>query len=392
VSARRGLARAARTLVACAAIAVAVAAFGVEAVRRTPPAAASAPTPPVDSEGWRHALQPRAFRFPRDHAAHPDHRIEWWYYTGHLDAPGRAFGYQLTFFRIGVSRARERDRSAWAPHTAMFAHFALTDVTRGRYRFAERIQRAALGLAGADTAAYRVWVDDWRGELMPDGRTHRLRANDGGMSVALDLVPRKPPVVHGRDGLSRKSSAPGAASHYVSLTRLDTRGVVRLGGESFSVRGLSWMDHEFSSSTLGAGQVGWDWFSIQLDDGAELMLYRMRLRDGGADPASSGTWIDRDGRAAHLVAGDFTIVETARWTSPRTGGVYPHGWTVRVPSRDLEVTIAPAVRDQEIVGRATGGVVYWEGSVRVTGTRGGRPARGRGYVELTGYAGAPPGP
>lgn len=342
-----------------------------------------------DSGGYQLATAPRAFRFPRDHASHPEYRVEWWYYTGHLEAAARRFGYQLTFFRVGLDRARESSRSAWAPHTVLFAHLALTDEGAKRFRFDERIQRPALGMAGADSADYHVWVDDWSAALLPDGVTHRLRADAPEFGLRLDLAPRGPPVIHGPDGLSRKSAEPGNASHYYSFTRMETRGTLRVDGDSLPVRGVSWMDHEFGSSQLDSTQVGWDWLSLQLDGGEDLMLYRLRRRDGD-EPLSSGTWV-AGGRATHLTRAAFTFESRGRWKSPRSGASYPRDWRVRVPSLGLDVQVTPTVADQELVTRTTGGVVYWEGSVRVEGTLGGKPTRGRGYVELTGYAGAPPG-
>jgi len=345
----------------------------------------------ASAAGYRSATTPRAFRFPADHASHPDYRVEWWYYTGNVAAGSRAFGYQLTFFRVGIDPAWRESRSAWAPHDVLFAHLALTDVQRLSYRFFERVERPALSMAGADTARYRVWIDDWEAELLPDGRTHRLQARAPDLKLDLRLVPRKPPVIHGAHGLSLKSAAPGNASHYYSLTRLETSGTVKVGPDSFAVHGLTWMDHEFSTSQLDSSQVGWDWFGLQLDSGEELMLYQLRRRDGSIEPLSSGTWVARDGHGTYLPRSAFTIEATSHWKSPHSGADYPHGWRIRVPSQGVDMTVTPAVDDQELTTRAIGGVVYWEGSVRVAGSERGAPISGRGYVELTGYAGAPPG-
>jgi predicted secreted hydrolase len=342
-------------------------------------------------DGWRLAVEPRRFTFPRDHAAHPEYRTEWWYYTGHLEAGGRRFGYQVTFFRAGLDRARERSRSAWAPHTLHFAHFALTDETRGRFRFHDVMRRPALGLAGADTARYHVWVEGSSARLLPDGRAHRVVAVAPEFSLALDLAPLKPPVLHGERGLSRKSSGWGNASHYYSLTRMATSGTLEAGAESLAVTGESWMDHEFGTSQLAEDQVGWDWFSLQLDDGRELMLYVLRRKDGGIEPLSSGTLVGAAGSWRHLERREFAIEAIGRWTSPASGARYPHGWIVRVPGEGLELEVTPTVRDQELRADASGGIVYWEGSARVRGTSRGRAVAGRGYVELTGYAGPTPG-
>jgi predicted secreted hydrolase len=347
--------------------------------------------PRFDAGGWQLATVARDWRFPRDHAAHPEFRTEWWYYTGHLEADGRRFGYELTFFRVGIDRARASSPSAWAPHTVLFAHAALTDEQGGRFAFAERIARPALGMAGADTAQYHVWVDEWSVRLGPDARTHALVADAGEFALALELVAEKPPALHGERGLSRKAAGEGRASHYASLTRLETRGTVTLSGRRFAVRGSSWMDHEFGSGALAEDQVGWDWVSLQLDDGRDLMLYRMRRRDGTADPASSGTLVERDGRTRHLPRDAFELRATGAWTSPHTGTAYPSGWTIRVPGEGLELEVEPTLRDQELRTEGTAGLAYWEGSVRARGRSGRGAVAGRGYVELTGYAGGRPG-
>jgi len=340
---------------------------------------------------YEYATEPRRFQFPRDHASHPEYRVEWWYYTGNVSAGRREFGYQLTFFRVGIDPAWRASESAWAPHDVLFAHWALSDASGPRFRFHEQIARPALGMAGADTAAYRVWIDDWSAALAPDERTHRLHARAEDMALDLALVPEKPPVIHGADGLSHKSAVRGNASHYYSLSRLATTGWIRAGAESLNVSGESWMDHEFSTSQLDSSQVGWDWLSLQLDSNEELMLYQLRRRDGSIEPLSSGTWVASDGRGAFLPRSAFAIEPTGQWKSLASGAVYPHGWKVRVPSRGVDLTVTPLLDDQELRSRTMGGVIYWEGAVRIAGTRRGAPVSGKGYVELTGYAGRAPG-
>jgi len=352
---------------------------------------AAAPGIPRTPDGYLLAVPPYRFEFPRDHASHPGYRTEWWYYTGHLGAADRTFGFELTFFRVGIDRSRENDPSRWAFHTLHFAHFALTDLEGGRFFFDEKLGRPGLGLAGADSSTLHAWIDDWSVRLDGDGVTHLLRAASGTFGIELALAPQKPPVFHGESGVSRKAEGLGRASHYYSLTRLAGPGTVTLEGRDHPVDGLVWMDHEFGSNQLAEDQEGWDWFSIQLDDGRDLMLYRMRLEDGGTDPHSSGTLIERDGRARHLPREAFTIEAHGEWKSPNTSAVYPAGWTLRVPSADLVLEVTPNVVDQELVTGGTVNVHYWEGSVRASGRSGGRPLAGRGYVELTGYAGDVPG-
>ncbi len=339
---------------------------------------------------FRLALPGYPYRFPRDHASHPDFQTEWWYYTGHLQSGDRWFGYQLTFFRVGIDSTHAPGRSAWI-RSVQFAHLALTDEVGRRFLFDQRVSRPALGLAGADTARYRVWVEDWSAVHDTDGVTHRLTAATPAFGIDLRLRPDKPVVIHGERGVSQKSAGLGRASHYLSFTRLTTEGRVVLGRDTLAVHGRSWMDHEFGSSQLGPGQVGWDWFAIQLDDGTELMLYRLRRANGTIEPLSSGTWVERDGSARHLALAAYEVASTGAWKSPRSGGTYPSGWRVRVPSLALELELEPVLADQELVLEGPVGVRYWEGAVQIRGRREGRAVTGRGYVELTGYAGRIPG-
>jgi len=322
-------------------------------------------------DGYRVAVPPYRFSFPRDHASHPEFRIEWWYYTGIVQAASsrRSYGFELTFFRVGIDRAREQSRSAWAPSTLFLAHAALTDVDRKTFRFDEQVSRPALGIAGADTTRLHVWVEGWSAEQSPDGRTQRLRAETGEFGMDLTLQPVGVPVINGENGLSLKGAERGQASHYYSIPRLRTAGTIRAGADTFRVAGDTWMDHEFTSSGLAADEVGWDWFGLRLQDGGALMLYQLRRKDGGVVPQSSGTLVGPDGRARHLNAGDFRLSPTGRWKSSRSGAVYPHGWIVRIPSEDLELRVEPLVDDQELVTRSTGGVTYWEGAARARGTR-----------------------
>lgn len=332
----------------------------------------------ASSSNWRSALPGYRYAFPRDHAAHPNFQTEWWYYTGHLRAAdGRRYGFELTFFRVGVRR-EVASCSAWSLRDVYFAHFTLTDEPGRRYRVADRISRGALGMAGARTDRYHVWINGWRAGL--EGAAHRLRASHPEFALDLRLLSAKPPVIHGQDGIIRKAAGPGRASHYYSLTRLHGSGTLRLGEERLAVSAQAWMDHEWGSNQLTPEQVGWDWFSLQLEDGRELMLYLMRHRDGSVDPVSSGTLVGPDGRSGHLPLSAFRVTATGEWRSPRTGGRYPSGWRVQVPGARLDLRVRPVLSDQEVVTTGGAGVVYWEGAVRVSGT-----VAGVGYVELTGY-------
>jgi predicted secreted hydrolase len=335
---------------------------------------------------WRRVTAGYRFAFPDDHRSHPEYKIEWWYYTGNLAArDGRRFGYQVTFFRVGVE-FEPATASRWAVRDLFMAHLAVTDVAGRRYRFRERLNRAGPGQAGAAVDRYHVWNEDWSVRLDPEG-THVLTAVERDLGVDLRLSPGKPPVAHGRDGISRKGAEPGNATHYYSLTRMPTRGTVSIDGTEVEVEGLSWMDHEFGTRVLEPDQVGWDWFSIQLDDGTDMMVFQLRRTDGTHDPHSSGTLVDASGAATPLRPDAFDLRPLAQWRSPHSGGNYPVAWRVTVPGRALDLAVRPVVDDQELRLRDSSGVIYWEGAVVVTGTRHGRPVRGHGYLELTGYAG-----
>jgi predicted secreted hydrolase len=338
-----------------------------------------------EDAGYARALEPRELVFPEDHGPHPDFRTEWWYFTGNLETPeGRRFGFQLTFFRNALAPDLPERESAWATRQAWLAHFALTDVAGERFSSFERWSRGALGLAGAEVDPFRVGVRDWRAKAIGEEGAFplRLAAEADGLALELTLQAGKPPVLQGERGLSRKGPEPGNASYYYSLTRLPAAGTVRLDGEAFAVSGLAWMDREWSTSSLGEGQVGWDWFALQLDDGSELMLYRLRRADGTADPLSSGAFVAPGGDSRTLSAGRFVLEDLERWRSPKSGALYPAAWRIRVPSEGLDLRVAPARPDQELDVSFR----YWEGAVEVSGSRRGKPVRGRGYAELTGYA------
>jgi predicted secreted hydrolase len=346
--------------------------------------------------GFKSAATPYTMRFPADHASHPEYRTEWWYYTGHLrSADGHSFGYELTFFRIGLLPGDPkplRGQSRWRGTQLFPAHFAITDETGNRFVHTQVLAREALGQSYASTMSLDVRAGNWTltGAPQRDPRlermTMRASATIAGERAALDLVqvPQKPPAVHGLDAVSRKGACASCASHYYSYTRLATDGMLTYGGTTYRVRGTSWMDHEFGSGQLDKAQVGWDWLSIQLNDGRELMLYVLRRNDGTISPESSGSVIERDGSVRHLVLLQFSQKSTSTWKSPHTNAVYPSGWTVSVPSLGLDLTLQPTVLDQELSDPS--GISYWEGSVRILNAKDGAPL-GFGYVELTGYAG-----
>jgi predicted secreted hydrolase len=264
-------------------------------------------------------------------------------------------------------------------------HLAVTDENGQRFVYDERFAREALGMGRASDRALDVAVDTW---TLSGGSPFRMRANASDFGVDLVQIAEKAPAVHGHDGVSVKAACATCASHYYSMTRLRTSGTLKYGGQDLRVDGTSWMDHEFGSDELQKDQAGWDWFSVQLDDRREIMLYRLRKKDGTLTPESSGSLVDPRGGVRYLGRDDVVVEATGSWKSPHTGGTYPSGWRLRVPSARLDLAIVPTVRDQELANTA-GGVSYWEGSVDVKDAGSGN-AVGMGYVELTGYAGAVP--
>ena len=336
-----------------------------------------------ETAGYARASPAPDFTFPADHGAHPDFRSEWWYFTGNLeDDAGRAFGFQLTFFRFALAPQPRGGASAWGTRQAWMAHFAVSDVAGQQFHRSERLQRGALGLAGARAAPFRVWLGNWQAASTGQGLFPlRLVADAGEHSIDLRLDDARPLVLQGADGYSPKGPEAGNASLYYSHMRIAAGGRLRLDGTWREVRGEAWLDREWSTSALGPDLEGWEWFSLQLDDGSDLMLYRLRRDDGGASPFSAGTLVAADGRVSRLGVEDFELEPGRTWTSPETGSRYPVEWRLRIPAADLELTVVPLLDAQEMALS----VRYWEGAVRARGTRGDRTMAGRGYLELAGY-------
>lgn len=335
-----------------------------------------------DDAGFEKALSARRFEFPEDHGPHPGFRNEWWYVTGNLDAAdGRRFGYELTIFRFSLTPTQAVSDSAWRSNQVYIAHLAVTDAEGDRFFVSQRYSRGALGLAGARSNPFRVWIDDWS---IGDSRVAGdwlLGAHGEGFGIEVSLSPLKAPVLNGEAGLSQKSAEPGNASYYYSITRMKTEGRLTIDGQDIEVSGLSWLDREWSTSALAPDQVGWDWFALQLSDGSDLMFYQLRGREGNQDPMSAGTLVSSDGIVTHLRAEDVEIRVDGTWESPE-GGTYPTAWTLGLPKHSLTLRIKPVIANQELFTT----VRYWEGAVDVSGEYDGRPVTGRGYVELTGYA------
>ena len=355
----------------------------------------AAAAPPADpggalglpaTPGFAQALVPRPFVFPQDHAAHEQFRQEWWYFTGQLAAAGgERFGFELTFFRFALAPPADEPataRSAWRTREIYMAHFAVTDLAGHRFQFAQKLSRAALGLAGAQDSPLKVWIDDWTLAEQHGAQPHwQLHAAQPGYALQLDLEPQGAPVPNGNAGLSVKSAESGAASYYYSLPRIAVQGTLVRAGAPQAVTGIAWFDHEWGSGALSTQQAGWDWFALQLDDGSALMFYALRDRAGARDAHSAGTYIDSTGASRALGSEEVSLAATGSWVSG-DGVRYPSGWRIRVPALDLDLTAQPLLKDQEL--RTT--PRYWEGAVQVQGTRAGAAAGGRGYVELVGYA------
>ncbi len=323
---------------------------------------------------YRQAEPGYRYQFPRDHFSHPDFKTEWWYYTGNLrDGGGHRYGFELVFFRQGQAQ-REETKSAWRVDDIYLAHLALTNIDGGKFQYFERTNRAGPGIAGASLDQARIWNGNWqsRWDLATGDQT--LSAVEKGLRFNLRLTPRTAPVIHGENGISLKSETPGHASHYVSFPLLAVEG--SLNGAA--VTGTAWMDHEWFTNVLEESAQGWDWFSVQLENHTELMLFQMRHRDGGT-PFVAGTFIDAAGRATPLHRADISTTPLDWWTSARTGARYPIRWRLAVPSRGVAIECAAAVTNQELVMHS--GPIYWEGAVRYSGS-----ASGVGYMELTGYS------
>ncbi len=346
---------------------------------------------PTDSNHFRKALSPQDWHFPKDFGPHLDYQTEWWYYTGNLETEeGRPFGFQLTFFRQALTSNPEITPSDLRSNQIYSAHFTVSDI-RGAEQFPggkrhfypyERFSRGNIHLAGAESTPYHVWLENWSAtELEPNKVRLQAKAAD----AALDLVVSQtlPPILQGDRGLSVKGYEPGNASYYYSLVQQPTTGTLTVNKKSYTVNGITWKDHEYSTSALTPGTVGWDWFSMQFDNGTALMLYLLRREDGTLESTSAGTFIAADGTSQPLNAQDWTVNRLDTWKSPKSKAVYPSKWRIEIPKLDLTVQGKSMLADQEL---NTSTATYWEGAVQFEGSVKEQPLRGSGYVELTGYA------
>jgi len=346
-----------------------------------------------DGDLYARAVEPIALTFPQDHGAHPEYRTEWWYYTGNLETPaGEPLGFQLTFFRSALTPTMADRASAMASNQVYMGHFAVSDGRIDKHFSFDRYSRGAGGLAGAEVTPdesprYRIWLEDWVAEEVEPGVIHlRAQTSAGQEEVAIDLTLREtlPPLLQGDQGLHQKGLEAGNASYYYSLTGLDVTGTVTTPDGSTPVTGQGWMDHEFGTSALSNDVLGWDWFSVQLENGDKLMLYRFRMVEGAEPIPTHSTLRRSNGEVRNLSGDEYTIDALDEWKSPRTGIIWPMGWEVTIPDEEIALTIHPLFEDQEMDVQ----FVYWEGATTIEGTLGGEPISGKGYVEMTGAGGA----
>ena len=359
------------------------------------PGPVMAAEPMQTAEGFAVPQPGMRFQFPKDHGSHPDFALEWWYITGHLtETNGVRYGFQATFFRRSTPRTEKPGSAteAFGDQQLHLAHMALLEVRTGRFLHQERIQREGWN-ASASEKGLDVQNGNWSLRMLePVGSGGRapmeLRGGiRGEVAFRLRLEPVKPLVVFGTNGVSRKAVEPTAASHYLTFSRLRVSGDLVLDGRSRSIQGEAWMDHEFSSSQLGRDQVGWDWASLQLRDGREVMAYRMRRSDGTTDPFSTLAWVGQEGGVTQVGADRFVWETLGAWRSPSTGAVYPASVVLTaddpVEGRRRRFRIEPLVEAQELTG-ALGGIPYWEGACRVLDETG--QEVGQAFLEMTGYA------
>jgi predicted secreted hydrolase len=344
---------------------------------------------PVNTSEFRKVTAPQTWQFPQDFGAHEDYQTEWWYYTGNLEtSEGRPFGFQLTFFRQALMPPLEPlddppiAASNWRSQQVYSAHFTISDIADRHFYPFERFSRGNVNLAGVTASPYQVWVEDWSANEVSSGNV-RLQAQTAEVALDLQVAQTLPPVLQGDRGFSIKGLEPGNASYYYSLVQQPTTGKITVSGKTYEITGLTWKDHEYSTSSLSAGTVGWDWFSMQFDNGSALMLYLLRHDDGTLESTSAGTYIAADGETQPLSAQDWQVKVLDTWKSPKSGAVYPAKWTIAIPKLDLALQAKPLMSNQEL---NTSTATYWEGAVAFEGSSANQPIRGKGYVELTGYA------
>lgn len=340
-----------------------------------------------DTDGFERAVAPVSyFSFPADHGAHSGFRTEWWYFTGNVFASDqRHYGFELTIFRVALRPPSPSRESSLAANEIWMAHLAVTDTSGRVFQVAERLSRGADGLASASLIDPQsggplvVAVEDFSASF--SGNSVALTANDADFGIELELTGLERIVAQGNNGLDPKGPEPGNASYYFSAPRLNVSGEIQSAGTSAAVSGSAWMDREWSTSALSPDIEGWDWFALQLDDGRDLMFYRLRAVDGSTSEFSGGSITSAAGSVQRLAADSVDLRAARFWTSDSSGVSYPVGWSMTIPSADLDLKIEPRLDDQEI----DVSVRYWEGAVTVSGSTADSAVTGVGYLELAGY-------
>jgi predicted secreted hydrolase len=341
-----------------------------------------------EASSLRDGTEHSGVQLPRDLYAHREAQTEWWYYTGHMQTTsGRRFGFELVFFK----RRTDLDRFGIVPlrliaNPLYLAHFAVTDESRRRFRYSHRKSTGSRldAPAKASEQNYYLRLGDWT--IREAQGAHVLRATLGrDLIFEAALKSTKPAALNGHEGVGVSFKDKGEASRYFSFTRMEAEGDITWNGETEHFTGSAWMDREFGTWRTTSNQKGWDWFSIQLQTGAELMVYHLRDTFDRPSPFSSGTYVDERGQSTHLRREDFELEVKGYWQSPQTRAVYPSGWVVRVPRFGLEVAVEPVLKEQELDTRGTTMIVYWEGACTVKGRHGEQQTEGRAFVELVGY-------
>ena len=348
------------------------------------------------NKGFKKATEIIEFEFPKDHASHEDFKSEWWYYTGNLESKdGKRFGYQVTIFRNALLNQKDFKAqskfSKWQSNQVYMGHFALTDIDNNKFYSTERFSRDSLNLAGTNLKPkYKTWLNNWtiKSDLtaQKDIFPVLLDFDAKDYAIKLKLMPSKPITLQGDGGLSQKSYGEGNASYYYSITKLETIGEVSIRNKNsepktYEVSGNSWLDREWSSSSLSKDQIGWDWFALQLDNNVEIMYYQLRQDDGTASPYSRGTIVDAQGEKFDFNLNDVKLKVLDTFKSPYNGSVYPIAWQFKIPKIKVDIKIRPYVRNQE----HNNSYPYYEGAVEVQGKFADKSIRGKGYLELVGY-------
>ena len=351
---------------------------------------------PGQENRFKQVLKPRPFQFPRDHLTHQAYKTEWWYFSGNINTDSLhkpenlgKFAYQFTLFRFALLPEKSSlKNSPWRSSNIYMAHVALTDINNQQFYQQERFSRDGLALAGVgktDNGVLQFWLNDWQIKSMQTGQLFPLKLNIDNDKFALNLQLEtiKPIVLQGHQGLSQKSS--GSASYYYSYTRLASKGNITIGKKSYAVSGNSWFDREWSTSSLGEDQQGWDWFALHLDDGSDLMLYQMRKKDGVKDTYSSGILVDSQGKSEIIQAQQFQLKASEFWRSPVSNIRYPIAWEILIPEKNIKLTVSTPVKQQEWSKSGGFSFNYWEGGIEVNGIKNQQPVSGSGYLEMTGY-------